>query len=315
MAKQAGNLLKNPPSDVDRVPGSKPAATASSNRGVLVTLSGFFFYAIFLQLSTSTSRNINANSGIGIGIASSNGAFRFIDLSTRSVSRHTEMFEDAVPVVDTSFTSSRRILAFQDDILHNDNNNVDPINPKNKICRDYLKKFIEGSTDSKDECEGLENAYSDADCSDDINNRNLMTISTFRDESSSPTASPNSDSSGDDKVVPAIDDFFEEFQCCKVISRYYSSRCLYHQQFASLSLLGIVAVLILCNLVKSLLNMYGIHWLPEAGGCILVGAAVGAAMTWKLPSYQMICKSFYCILECEELYLSHWQKTSLYSML
>ena len=73
-----------------------------------MTLSGFFFYAIFLQLSTSTSSNINANSGIGIGIASSNGAFRFIDLSTRSVSRHTEMFEDAVPVI-TSTPSTQRI--------------------------------------------------------------------------------------------------------------------------------------------------------------------------------------------------------------
>lgn len=172
-----------------------------------------------------------------------------------------------------------------------------PIKPHNKICRNYLKKFLEGTTDNKDECQGLENAYDAADCSEDITltssknknmgNRNLEDINN-----STQDGDDNTDTDAGDDDTPAIDDFFEEFQCCKVISHYYSSRCLYHQQFASLSLLGIVAVLILCSLVKTLITTLQLNWLPEAGGCILVGAVVGAGLTTQLPQYQMNLGTF-----------------------
>lgn len=273
MSKDPAIQSKGQPTVVNKVPTSTstPSPSLSTNKGVFVALAGLFVYAILLQLANGTTQ-------------STGETFQFLDVKVDATTEGSGVI---------MHSSSRNL--FQDD----SNSNTDPIDPKNKICRDYLKKFLEGSTDSKDECEGLENAYSAADCSDDINDNplnNMMTISASMaggDSDTNPiTNSPSSNDNNDGDDQPAIDDFFEEFQCCKVISHYYSSRCLYHQQFASLSLLGIVAVLILCNLVKSLLQIYGIKWLPEAGGCILVGAAVGAALTVKLPGYQMNLGTF-----------------------
>ena len=172
----------------------------------------------------------------------------------------------------------------------NSNSNTDPIDPHNKICRNYLMKFLQGSTDTNDECQGLENAYTAADCTDDISSVAAVAVKDDPANKNSTATDDNTNITTDD--TPTIDDFFQEFQCCKVISHYYSSRCLYHHQFASLSLLGIVAVLILCNLTKSLLHIMQIKWLPEAGGCILVGSVVGAVLTMQLPDYQMNLGTF-----------------------
>jgi NhaP-type Na+/H+ or K+/H+ antiporter len=151
-------------------------------------------------------------------------------------------------------------------------------------------KFLQGSTDTNDECQGLENAYTAADCTDDISSVAAVAVKDDPANKNSTATDDNTNITTDD--TPTIDDFFQEFQCCKVISHYYSSRCLYHHQFASLSLLGIVAVLILCNLTKSLLHIMQIKWLPEAGGCILVGSVVGAVLTMQLPDYQMNLGTF-----------------------
>jgi len=178
-------------------------------------------------------------------------------------------------------------------INQNDNkSNTDPIDPHNKICRNYLLKFLQGSTDANDECQGLENAYSAADCSEEISFVSPVS-GGGGDEPTNHNSTPTDDTTnGLTDDTPTIDDFFQEFQCCKVISHYYSSRCLYHHQYASLSLLGIVAVLILCNLTKSALHILQIKWLPEAGGCILVGSVVGAVLTMQLPDYQMNLGTF-----------------------
>lgn len=182
--------------------------------------------------------------------------------------------------------SKQRFLTILTDTVNEDmdpppNNNGDSndIDPHNKICRNYLKSFLEGTTDTNDECQGLQNAYSAADCQEDIIRRTLQNVHEDTNDSTNDDEKSKSDD------VPAIDDFFQEFQCCQVISHYYSSRCLYHQQFASLSLLGTVVVLILCSLVKVLIKEFRLHWLPEAGGCILVGATVGAILTTQMPHF------------------------------
>jgi len=174
----------------------------------------------------------------------------------------------------------------------NDNSNTDPIDPHNKICRNYLLKFLQGSTDANDECQGLENAYTAADCSDDISFVSAVSVSVPDDPANKNSTATDDNTNSNTDDTPTIDDFFQEFQCCKVISHYYSSRCLYHHQYASLSLLGVVAVLILCNLTKSALHIMQIKWLPEAGGCILVGSVVGAILTMQLPDYQMNLGTF-----------------------
>ena len=176
----------------------------------------------------------------------------------------------------------RRHLTTEDD--GNNGDDSKPIVPKDRICRNYLAEFLNGSTDARDECEGLENAYAGANCSDP--NPDRVTLIGY-DSSNATNVTDD-----DDGTTPVIDDFFEEFQCCQVINHYYSRRCLYHQRFASLSLLGIVAVLILSSLVKTAIQAFNLKWLPDAGGFILVGSLLGAIMTSKMSDYQMNLGTF-----------------------
>lgn len=258
-------------------------ARQNVNKGVLFTLAGMFLYAIIIQFTDGSNKN----------------PFQLLNLHAESFDANTgiNVKYDGVGKRQQQYQNTRRMS-----LPSGDNNDNTPIEPHNKICRDYLKAFLNGTTDSKDECQGLGNAYEHADCTDEINGnsnqKNLFSTTTTtsprmdKDMDLEISQDKNSTDDTDDRPAPAIDDFFEEFECCKVISHYYSSRCLYHQQFASLSLLGIVAVLILCNLVKSLLKIYGIQWLPEAGGCILVGAGMGVLLTLQLPNYQMNLGTF-----------------------
>jgi len=43
---------------------------------------------------------------------------------------------------------------------------VDDDQTRDETCRKYLLNFLNGTTDEKDECDGMENAYQAADCED-----------------------------------------------------------------------------------------------------------------------------------------------------
>lgn len=107
--------------------------------------------------------------------------------------------------------SSQRFLIQQDTppTPNNDEDNNSDIDPHNKICRNYLKSFLEGTTDTNDECQGLQNAYSAADCQEDIIRRTLNTV----DESIHNDSTNDDDEKSKSDDTPAIDDFFQEFQC------------------------------------------------------------------------------------------------------
>lgn len=258
--------------------GSSDSSSRSNitNRMTLVLLSVVFLYASFDQV---------------------NQQWKSIFPSDTKNIVHSIFFQTSTSIVPT-FTDHRRLRREPEFLTQSDqNDNNEPIDPHNQICRNYLKKFLDGSTDSNDECQGLENAYSAADCADDISfmNYNTGVTNQVNDQDKKNGTQPDNTDDGkqtETDDAPTIDDFFQEFQCCKVIQHYYSSRCLYHHQYASLSLLGIVTVLILCNLTKSLLQILQIKWLPEAGGCILVGSVVGAVLTMQLPDYQMNLGTF-----------------------
>jgi len=259
------------------------------NKGLFLTLALLFLYATVVQVT----RNSNPQAPLFQRL--------LLDVQTSSINHDRD--HDSVPSSQRQLRASEEAslshLSQLSPIVLQENSKQqqteEPIHPRNKICRDYLKRFLEGTTDTKDECQGLENAYSAADCSEE-NTANTMTMIQDQPGPASDDDPPDSktDDTPDSKTddTPAIDDFFEEFQCCKVISHYYSSRCLYHQQFASLSLLGIVAVLILCSLVKSALHTFQLNWLPEAAGCILVGAVVGAVLTTQFKDFQMNLGTF-----------------------
>ena len=88
-----------------------------------------------------------------------------------------------------------------------------------------------------------------------------------------------------------IDDFFEAWQCCSSIYTYYSRHC-HRPELASFKLLAIVAVLVLCGLVMSLLKTFRVEWVPDAAACILVGATVGGVVRFVYPSSKSKTLSF-----------------------
>ncbi len=172
----------------------------------------------------------------------------------------------------SSASLSNRRLLFEDNVVRTSGTNDDP---SNKNCRNYLKQFLSGTTIDRDECEGLENAYTSSKCQQNENGNDKPTLLFNQQNNNTDNDSNNNNRDNNDNNKN--DDFFEEFECCKVISHYYSSKCMYHQRYASLSLLGIVSVLILCSLTKTILHsctLISLQWLPEAGGCIIVGAIV-----------------------------------------
>jgi NhaP-type Na+/H+ or K+/H+ antiporter len=124
------------------------------------------------------------------------------------------------------------------------------------VCKEYLVKFLNGTTDAKDECQGLLNAYQAADCADDKNAGFMV----------------RRYDNGTDDVL--IDDFYEAWECCSSIYEFYTQHC-HEPQLASYQLLGVVSVLLVCGFFKSLIRALRVEWIPDAAACILVGAIVG----------------------------------------
>lgn len=120
----------------------------------------------------------------------------------------------------------------------------------NEQCSEYLVKFLEGTTDAKDTCDGIQNAYSAANC------EHLETKEVTDDQ----------------------DDYFGNFyehKCCQSMKNRYSDYCDDSELLSNLHLLLAASVLLLCEVAKSVVKSYNIHWLPEAGCCIIVGTLCG----------------------------------------
>jgi hypothetical protein len=113
-----------------------------------------------------------------------------------------------------------------------DNRNNDD-ETRDERCREYLVNFLNGTTDEKDECDGMKNAYEAADCED--SNSLLPFIQKHNHHHHNAT---------DDDVM--IDDYFEAWRCCSSIYAHFTKHCK-PPQLASFRLLGIVSVLILCG--------------------------------------------------------------------
>jgi len=192
----------------------------------------------------------------------------FLSLSVVLVA--TWMITDWHKDVTTNSLGGRRLHEFSqhpidmtdDDTQHDD------------ICRKYLLNFLNGTTDERDECDGMKNAYTAADCEDKKIHRRLK---------------HHHHNGTDDDVL--IDDQFEAWQCCSSIYKYYNSNCQ-RPELPSTLLLGVMIVFVLCGLVMSLLRTFNIGWLPDAGACILVGATVGLIGQVIFPSLMQNNLSF-----------------------
>mmetsp|Transcript_14758 Transcript_14758/g.30061 ORF Transcript_14758/g.30061 Transcript_14758/m.30061 type:complete len:717 (+) Transcript_14758:266-2416(+) len=128
-----------------------------------------------------------------------------------------------------------------------------------KVCDEYLKKFLNGTTDFNDECTAMYNAWSAASC--------------VEEQDFFPVVDNNNNKTDD----AYIDDLFHEYECCNSISSYYEKNCQ-ESGLNATRLFGIVFVLVFCGLMKSLLRIGGLQWIPDAGVCIIVGALVGGVL-------------------------------------
>lgn len=73
--------------------------------------------------------------------------------------------------------------------------------------------------------------------------------------------------------------------CCKSILKVFHEECdsPEEEEFNDKRLFVIVCVIALCGMVKSLIRHFKLRWMPEAGGCIIVGM-IGGMFLRFLPS-------------------------------
>jgi hypothetical protein len=161
-----------------------------------------------------------------------------------------------------------------DDTTSSKNNNDDIVSGYNELCSHFLVNFLEGTTDARDTCEGIMNAYTAAECSARGSNK---------------------------KENFDVDDYFEDFtehQCCQALQQHHSDYCEDDDLLSNFHLFLAASVLLLCEVAKAIVTRIQLHFLPEAAVCILVGTMVGLA-AHVLPWFNIDDLSF-----DDELFLS-----------
>jgi NhaP-type Na+/H+ or K+/H+ antiporter len=144
------------------------------------------------------------------------------------------------------------------ELLQVDNDITDDVT-RDEICRKFIWKFLNGTTDTNDECEAFMDAFKTADCKDET-----QTFPFLRDDNHS-----------------RIDDDYHNWECCQSISEYYEKNCQ-ETHLDAVRLLAVVSVLVVCGFMRSVILMMGVPWIPNAGVCILVGAVTGGLMRLTL---------------------------------
>ena len=150
----------------------------------------------------------------------------------------------------------------------NDGSNVENVNEQ---CTKILFGFLEGTTDAKDNCEGIMNAYLAADCGT-IKNKNQKETVVYYDD------------------YNFNDDYFNifyEHQCCSSLRSHYYEFCDSNDLFNDHHLLLVAAVMLLCECAKSIVKKNKFYFLPEAAACMLVGMVCGAGAVFFDASYEL----------------------------
>ena len=136
----------------------------------------------------------------------------------------------------------------------------------NEQCTKFLFGFLQGTTDAKDNCDGIMNAYVAADCG---TIKKSGTTSSSKSDSSTSTLYNMDDDFNDDYFGK-----FYEHQCCSSLKMHYNEYCNNSSMLNGYNLLVVAAVMLLCECGKSIVKKNRIRCLPEAAACMLVGMAV-----------------------------------------
>lgn len=154
----------------------------------------------------------------------------------------------------------------------------------NNLCTQYLISFLEGTTDTKDNCEGYQNAYVAAYCQNyetmskkvqqnnnkngNKNNYNKKTQNYY--DNGNGNAANDKDDDHDDYFIN-----YNHMSCCQFLKGHYDAYCNDSEIVTNMHLLLIATILLVCEMAKSLIKFQKLHWMPEAGGCIIVGVLFG----------------------------------------
>jgi len=186
------------------------------------------------------------------------------DFDQHGISNDSSLSFDVLDVLDATPKSSLfrekydEYRSLEDAVVDDTNFDAD------ELCLEYLLSFLGGTTDAKDNCEGIQNAFIGAHC--------------------------DSVTDGDDDH----DDYFTTYSqptCCQSLKNHYDDNCGEADLITNAHLLLVACVLLLCEGAKSIITTHQLHFLPEAGGCVLVGVFLGL-LIHILPGYNLDDVSF-----------------------
>jgi len=166
-------------------------------------------------------------------------------------------------------------------------------------CHKNVIEFVINATDLKDECVGLRSAF-DASCSIldnqkirklEVNSKNKKNVDKVQIKPLRKNKLPRFQKRGVQKrkswkAKEELEHFLKTKEalylqtCCTSILQVYHDHCDHsnNDDYNDTRLFGIVFIIGLCSLIKSLIRYYKIRFLSEAGGCILVGLISGMAL-------------------------------------
>mmetsp|Transcript_3238 Transcript_3238/g.3708 ORF Transcript_3238/g.3708 Transcript_3238/m.3708 type:complete len:832 (-) Transcript_3238:142-2637(-) len=201
------------------------------------------------QQGDSSTSNGNINTGI---IAASIMSAHNRNMKNRGNPRGLNNNQDDVED-DDDYLDDGYGYAAADDGNDEADDYTDSFNA-DELCAEYLVSFMAGTTDTKDQCDAVSNAYVAAYCTSAVTNE-------YDDH----------DDDHDDYFVT-----YNHVSCCEALKGHFDAYCTESELITNMHLLLIASVLLLCEMAKSLIKTHKIHWLPEAGGCMLVGTLCGA---------------------------------------
>ncbi len=163
----------------------------------------------------------------------------------------------------------------------------------NNLCTQYLISFLEGTTDTKDNCEGYQNAYTAAYCENyesmsnkvQQNNKN-KNGNKYNNNQKKQNYYDNGNANSSNEKDDDHDDYFINYNhmsCCQFLKGHYDAYCYDSEIVTNMHLLLIATILLVCEMAKSLIKFQKLHWMPEAGGCIIVGVLFGLIAQFLSP--------------------------------
>ena len=156
-----------------------------------------------------------------------------------------------------------------------------PLSPSLPTGSDHMSdKMAEDALGLNTELTEIAKAIEDLGNSTEVNDKGKKSKKGKQKYNKDEESAPKKDITSTAVAVSAImnnPEVIETQSCCRSILQVFHEECDNpdDEEYADRRLFVIVCVIALCGMIKSLIRHFKIRWLPEAGGCILVGVFGG----------------------------------------